>query len=69
LKGVTLAKKAEIPTWTHSDLAIEAPQPALTLRRLFIEPPVETRAELIAAESAHAAGRALADCLRQEGMI
>ncbi|HET6160648.1 MAG TPA: electron transfer flavoprotein subunit beta/FixA family protein [Dongiaceae bacterium] len=69
LKGVMLAKKAEIPTWTHSDLGIEAPQPAMTLRRLYIEPPVETCAELIAAESARAAGRALADRLRQEGLI
>lgn len=69
LKGVMLAKKAEIPTWTHSDLGIESPRPALTLRRLYIEPPVETRAEMVVAESARAAGRALADRLRQEGMI
>ena len=69
LKGVMLAKKAEIPTWTHGDLGIEAPQPAVTLRRLFIEPPVETRAEMIVADSARAAGRALAERLRLEGMI
>lgn len=70
LKGVMLAKKAEIPTWTPSDLGIVAPpQPAVMLRRLFIEQPVETRAEMIVAESARAAGRALADRLHQEGMI
>lgn len=69
LKGVMLAKKEEIPTWVHGDLGIETPQPAVTLRCLFIEPPVETRAELIVAESASAAGRALAERLRLEGMI
>jgi electron transfer flavoprotein beta subunit len=69
LKGVMLAKKAEIPTWTLGDLRIEPSQPMMTLRRLFIEPPVETRAEMIVAESARAAGRALAERLRREGMI
>jgi len=69
LKGVMLAKKAEIPTWSLTELGIEEPQPALILRRLSIEPQAETRAELIVAGSAHAAGRALADRLRQEGMI
>lgn len=68
LKGVMLAKKAEIPTWTSADLAVDA-LPALTLRRLYIEPPPETRAELIAAENACAAGSALAERLHREGMI
>ena len=68
LKGVMLAKKAEIPTWTSADLAVDA-QPALALRRLYIEPPAETRAELIAAETARAAGGALAERLHREGMI
>jgi len=69
LKGVMLAKKAEIPTWGLADLGMDEPQPALILRRLYIEPPSETRAELIAADSARAAGKALADKLHQEGMI
>lgn len=68
LKGVMLAKKAEIPTWTSSDLAV-AERPALTLRRLYIEPPAETRAELIVAETARGAGSALAERLHREGMI
>ena len=68
LKGVMLAKKAEIPTWTSAELAVDEP-PALTLRRLYIEPPAETRAELIAAETARAAGSALAERLHREGMI
>jgi electron transfer flavoprotein beta subunit len=68
LKGVMLAKKAEIPTLTSADLAVDGP-PALTLRRLYIEPPAETRAELIAGETARAAGSALAERLHREGMI
>lgn len=68
LKGVMLAKKAEIPTWTPADLAVDA-LPALTLRRLYIEPPAESRAELIAAENAKAAGSALAERLHREGVI
>jgi electron transfer flavoprotein beta subunit len=69
LKGVMLAKKAEIPTWSAADLGIEPPMPALILRRLSVSPMPESRAELIAAPSAAAAGVALADRLRQEGMI
>lgn len=68
LKGVMLAKKAEIPTWTPADLAVDV-LPALTLRRLYIESPAETRAELIVAENARAAGGALAERLHREGMI
>jgi electron transfer flavoprotein beta subunit len=69
LRGVMLAKKAEIPTWTLTELGIEEPKPAMLLRRLYIEPPPETRVEMIAAASGHIAGKALADRLRQEGMI
>jgi electron transfer flavoprotein beta subunit len=69
LKGVMLAKKAEVPTWTAADLAIPEPETGLVLRRVSIPAPPEGRAELIAAASGSAAGRALADRLRQEGMI
>jgi electron transfer flavoprotein beta subunit len=69
LKGVMLAKKAEVPTWTAADLAIPEPEPGLVLRRVSIPAPPEGRAELIAAASGSAAGTALADRLRQEGMI
>ena len=68
LKGVMLAKKAEIPTWVSADLAVDE-QPALALRRLYIVPPPEARAEMIAAETARAAGSALAERLHREGMI
>jgi electron transfer flavoprotein beta subunit len=69
LKGVMLAKKAEIPTWSAAELGIGPPAPGLALRRLFMTPVPERRAELIAAASGAAAGIALADRLRQEGLI
>jgi electron transfer flavoprotein beta subunit len=53
---------------TSLDLGVDE-QPALILRRLYIRPPAETRAELITAETARAAGGALAERLHQEGMI
>jgi electron transfer flavoprotein beta subunit len=69
LKGVMLAKKAEIPSWTAGDLGLDEARPALVLRRLSFPPVTETRAELIAAGNAAAAGIALANRLRQERMI
>ena len=69
LKGVMLAKKAEIPCWSQRDLGVEDLKPGLMLRRLFIEQPANKRAEFIVAESEQAAGSALADRLRMEGMI
>jgi electron transfer flavoprotein beta subunit len=69
LKGVMLAKKAEIPTWSAADLGLADTQPALILRRVSIPVARDIRAEVIAGASAPAAGAALADRLRQEGMI
>jgi electron transfer flavoprotein beta subunit len=68
LKGVMLAKKAEIPSWTADELGV-AVQPAFVLRRLSFPLVPETRTELIAGANAAAAGAALADRLRQERMI
>jgi electron transfer flavoprotein beta subunit len=69
LKGVMLAKKAEIPSWSIADLGIADALPALTLRHVSIPAPPEMRAEIITGVSAAAAGVALADRLRLEGMI
>jgi len=69
LKGVMLARKAEVPTWTAAEIGLADLEPGLQLRRVSIPTPPEGRAELIAAASASAAGTALADRLRQEGMI
>lgn len=69
LKGVMLAKKAEIPTWTAEELGLADYQPALILRRVSIPATPDTHAEVITGASAPAAGAALADRLRLEGMI
>lgn len=69
LKGVMLAKKAEIATWTAGALGLADQTPGLVLRRLFFPPVSETRAELIAGASGAAAGAALAERLRQERII
>jgi electron transfer flavoprotein beta subunit len=69
LKGVMLAKKAEIPSWSAGDIVLGEMQPALVLRRLSFPPVAETRAELIAGATPAAAGTALAERLRLERMI
>ena len=69
LKGVMLAKKADIPTWTAGDLGLAGGAPGLVLRRLSFPPVPAMRAELIAGASGAAAGAALAERLRQERMI
>ncbi len=69
LKGVMLAKKADIPSWTAAALGLGDIRPALVLRRLSFPPVAETRAEFIAGATAAAAGAALAERLRQERMI
>jgi electron transfer flavoprotein beta subunit len=69
LKGVMLAKKAEIPTWSAEDLGMADAQPAMILRRVSIPAVPDTRAEVIVGASGPAVGAALADRLRQEGMI
>jgi electron transfer flavoprotein beta subunit len=69
LKGVMLAKKADIPSWSAADLGLGETRPALVLRRLSFPPVAETRAELIAGATPSAAGTALAERLRLERMI
>jgi electron transfer flavoprotein beta subunit len=67
LKGVMLSKKAEVPSWTLTDLGIEAPAPALTLERLVLTERPVLEAEIVGGASAEDAGRALADRLKHEG--
>jgi electron transfer flavoprotein beta subunit len=69
LKGVMLAKKAEIPSWSAADLGAGEARPALVLRHLSFAPVPETRAEMISAASGAAAGAALAERLRRESVI
>jgi electron transfer flavoprotein beta subunit len=69
LKGVAAAKRAVIPTLTMPELGIETLTPAVRLERLFLPPPPQTVVEMITAASAAEAGRALADRLKQEGLV
>lgn len=69
LKGVMMAKKVTIPTWTQADLGESLPAPALVLTRLFIKPLVKVDTVMISEGSDEANGRALADRLVDEGVI
>jgi electron transfer flavoprotein beta subunit len=67
LRGVMMAGRAQIPTWTPSELGVDL-APRRTLRRLRVEQR-ETRVEMIQADSGAEAGRALADRLREAKLI
>jgi electron transfer flavoprotein beta subunit len=69
LRGVMAGKKAVIPTWTATELGIQTPRPGLTLEKLSWAPRTTLNAELIAAGTDEAAGRALADRLKAEGLL
>jgi electron transfer flavoprotein beta subunit len=69
LKGVMLAKKADIPSWTATELGVGQVLPALILRRLSFPPVPHARAEIVSGASGAAAGAALAERLHREGMI
>ena len=69
LKGVAASKRATIPTVTALELGIALSDSPLQLRRLLIPALPAATAELISGVSAPATGRALADRLRQEGLI
>ncbi|VVO67335.1 Caffeyl-CoA reductase-Etf complex subunit CarD [Pseudomonas fluorescens] len=69
LKGVMMAKKVVIPTWTEADLGELSSAPVVELKRLYIKPPVKVDTVMISEGSDEANGRALADRLVQEGVI
>lgn len=69
LKGVMMAKKVVIPTWTEAELGAASSVPAVELKRLYIKPPVKVDTVMISEGSDEANGRALADQLVQEGVI
>lgn len=69
LKGVMMAKKVTIPTWTEADLGGIAAAPGVELQRLYITPPVQVATVMISEGSDEANGRALAERLVQEGVI
>ena len=67
LRGVMMAGRAQIPVWTLADLGVTT-TPLLTVGRLYTESR-ESAVELIEADSPAAAGRALADRLREAKLI
>jgi electron transfer flavoprotein beta subunit len=68
LRGVMMAGRAQIPTWSLADLGQADGAPKRVVRRLYTETR-EAKAEIIEAESAAAAGRLLADKLRDAKLI
>jgi electron transfer flavoprotein beta subunit len=68
MKGVLVAKRAEIPTWRRADLGLGDPERRVEVRRLYMESR-EARTELIAGDSPAAIGAKLADRLREAGLI
>lgn len=68
LRGVMMAGRAQIPTWSLADLGLADLAPKRTIRRLYTETR-EAKAELIQADDGAAAGRILADKLREAKLI
>jgi electron transfer flavoprotein beta subunit len=68
LRGVMMAGRAQIPSWSLADLGLSGLTPKRSIRRLYVETR-DARAELIRADDGAAAGRALADKLREAKLI
>jgi electron transfer flavoprotein beta subunit len=68
LRGVMLAGRAQIPSWSLADLGLNGLEPKRSVRRLYTETR-EARGELIAADDGASAGRILADKLREAKLV
>src|SRR5262249_29968037 len=68
LKGVLIAKRAEIPTWRRADLGLGDAAPRVEVRRLYVETR-EARTGLIAGDPPAPLGARLAERLREAGLI
>lgn len=68
LKGVLIAKRAEIPTWRRADLGLGDPEPRVAVRRLYVESR-EARTEFVAGDSPAAIGAKLAERMREAGLL
>jgi len=68
MKGVLIAKRAEIPTWRRPDLGLTDHERRVEVRRLYVETR-EARTELVAGDSPAAIGARLAERLREAGLI
>src|SRR5439155_12183255 len=68
LRGVMLAGRAQIPSWSLADLGLSGLAPKRTVERLYTETR-GARAEIIQADSPADAGKLLADKLREAKLI
>jgi len=68
MKGVLIAKRAQVPTWRRTDLGLGDAARRLEVRRLYVETP-EARTELITGDSPAVIGTRLAERLREAGLI
>ncbi len=68
MRGLMSAGRAMIPAWKKNDLAIELSAPRVALRKLAIQ--IRTsKAEMIPGSTGAEQGAALADKLREQGLI
>lgn len=68
MRGLMSAGRAMIPAWKKADLGVELPKPRVALRKLAIQLR-EGKAEMIAGKDGAEQGVALADKLREKGLI
>jgi electron transfer flavoprotein alpha/beta subunit len=68
LRGVMMAGRAQIPSWSLADLGLSGLAPKRTIRRLYTETR-EAKAELIQADDGATAGKMLAEKLREAKLV
>ena len=67
--GIRKASRAEIPTWTLSDLGIDTPEPAVSWSDLFNPPQREISTEIISGESPEEIAETLAEKIMEEKVL
>jgi electron transfer flavoprotein beta subunit len=68
MKGVLLARRAQIPSWTRAELGLEGLEASVDLRRVYLEKR-EGKIEFIEAATPAHTGARLADRLREAGLL
>jgi electron transfer flavoprotein beta subunit len=68
MKGVLIAKRAQIPTWRGADLGLSDLGRRVEVRRFYVETR-EARTELVTGDSPAAIGARLAERLHEAGLI
>lgn len=63
LKGVMMAKKVVVPSWSIADLGIDEVTPGVKIKKMYLKPVATVQTTMIAD------GRALAERLVEEGVI